>query len=107
KQAVLEWGWRIPFLLGIVAAPAGMLIRRRLEETLTERQPGETKPRGALREALTTHLKLTVLGTFAELGGSVSVYITAFFLPSHAVRTLHLSSAASVALGVSYLIVIF
>lgn len=35
KEAVLAWGWRIPFVLGIVAAPVGMLIRRRLEETLS------------------------------------------------------------------------
>ncbi|CAN7569219.1 MFS transporter [Paraburkholderia sp. 22099] len=107
KQAVLDWGWRIPFLLGIVAAPAGMLIRKRLEETLAERKPGEAAPRGALKAALTTHLKLTILGTFAELGGSVSVYITAFFLPSHAVRSLHLSPTASVTSGIVSSLVLF
>jgi MHS family proline/betaine transporter-like MFS transporter len=113
KQAVLDWGWRLPFLLGIVAAPAGMLIRRRLEETLTDTDtaaaaaPGAARPQGALKAALTTHLKLTILGTFAELGGSVSVYITAFFLPSHAVRALHLSPTAAVTSGVVSSLVLF
>ncbi|CAG9219622.1 MFS transporter [Paraburkholderia sabiae] len=107
KDAVLAWGWRIPFVLGIVAAPVGMLIRRRLEETLSDASSAGTHRRGALKAALTTHLKLTILGTFAELGGSVSVYITAFFLPSHAVRTLHLSSTASVASGVISSLVLF
>ena len=107
KQAVLEWGWRLPFLLGIVAAPAGMLIRRRLEETLVNSTTGAPRPQGALRAALTTHLKLTILGTFAELGGSVSVYITAFFLPSHAVRALHLSPTAAVTSGVVSSLVLF
>jgi MHS family proline/betaine transporter-like MFS transporter len=107
KQAVLEWGWRLPFLLGIVAAPAGMLIRRRLEETLVNSAPGAPRTQGALRAALTTHLKLTILGTFAELGGSVSVYITAFFLPSHAVRALHLSPTAAVTSGVVSSLVLF
>jgi MHS family proline/betaine transporter-like MFS transporter len=107
KQAVLDWGWRLPFLLGIVAAPAGMLIRRRLEETLVDRAPGAPRPQGALKAALTTHLKLTILGTFAELGGSVSVYITAFFLPSHAVRALHLSPTAAVTSGVVSSLVLF
>jgi len=107
KQAVLEWGWRLPFLLGIIAAPAGMLIRRRLEETLMNRAPGAPRPQSALRAALTTHLKLTILGTFAELGGSVSVYITAFFLPSHAVRALHLSPTAAVTSGVVSSLVLF
>jgi MFS transporter, MHS family, proline/betaine transporter len=107
KQDVLDWGWRLPFLLGIVAAPAGMLIRRRLEETLVDRAPGAPRPQGALKAALTTHLKLTLLGTFAELGGSVSVYITAFFLPSHAVRALHLSPTAAVTSGVVSSLVLF
>ncbi|WP_341316592.1 MFS transporter [Paraburkholderia sp. IMGN_8] len=100
KEAVLEWGWRIPFLLGIVAAPAGMLIRKRLEETLVSHATDATRPQGALKAALTTHLKLTILGTFAELGGSVSVYIVAFFLPSHAVRALHLSPTTAVTSGI-------
>ncbi|WP_374618721.1 MFS transporter [Pandoraea sp.] len=107
KEAVLAWGWRIPFVLGIVAAPVGMLIRRRLEETLSGASSRGTARCGALKAALTTHLKLTILGTFAELGGSVSVYITAFFLPSHAVRTLHLSATASVVSGVVSSLVLF
>lgn len=100
KDIVDTWGWRIPFVLGIVVAPVGMLIRRRLEETLSATaSPAEPKT-SALKAALTTHLKLTILATFAELGGSVSVYVTAFFLPNHAVRTLHLSNTASVSSGV-------
>jgi MFS transporter, MHS family, proline/betaine transporter len=107
KDIVDAWGWRIPFALGIVVAPVGMLIRRRLEETLSARaSPAEPKT-AALKAALTTHLKLTILATFAELGGSVSVYITAFFLPNHAVRTLHLSNTASVSSGVVSSLVLF
>jgi len=111
KGIVDTWGWRLPFLFGIVAAPVGMLIRRRLEETLsataTTSASRPTQRGGALKAALTTHLRLTILGTFAELGGSVSVYITAFFLPNHAVRTLHLSSTASVTSGVVSALVMF
>jgi MHS family proline/betaine transporter-like MFS transporter len=108
KDALLAWGWRLPFLLGIAAAPVGMLIRRRLEETLgPPATEGAPRPRSALKAALTTHLKLTLLGTCAELGGSVSVYITAFFLPSHAVRTLHLSQTAAVVSGIVSSLVLF
>lgn len=132
KDALLAWGWRIPFLLGIVAAPVGMLIRQRLEETLggeadrdasahayaaqasttpaagkASASSTDTGRYAALKAALTTHLKLTVLGTFAELGGSVSVYITAFFLPSYAVRTLHLPQTAAVVSGIVSSLVLF
>jgi MFS transporter, MHS family, proline/betaine transporter len=107
KAAVDAWGWRIPFLLGIVVAPVGMLIRRRLDETLITDASRAGPRTSALKAALTQHLKLTVLATFAELGGSVSVYITAFFLPNHAVRTLHLSHTASVTSGVVSSLVLF
>jgi MHS family proline/betaine transporter-like MFS transporter len=129
KDALLAWGWRIPFLLGIVAAPVGMLIRQRLEETLggdaglgssadapatppstartVSASSASTERYAALKAALTTHLKLTVLGTFAELGGSVSVYITAFFLPNYAVRTLHLPQTAAVVSGIVSSLVLF
>lgn len=33
-QAVNDWGWRVPFLLGILIAPIGFYIRRNLDETL-------------------------------------------------------------------------
>lgn len=107
KAAVDAWGWRVPFLLGIVVAPVGMLIRRRLDETLVTHSSPAARRTGALKAALTQHLKLTILATFAELGGSVSVYITAFFLPNHAVRTLHLSHTASVTSGVVSSLVLF
>jgi MFS family permease len=107
KDIVDTWGWRIPFVLGIVVAPVGMLIRRRIDETLSATaSPAEPKT-AALKAALTTHLKLTILATFAELGGSVSVYVTAFFLPNHAVHTLHLSNTASVSSGVVSSLVLF
>jgi MHS family proline/betaine transporter-like MFS transporter len=92
-------GLAAKFQLGIVAAPVGMLIRRRLEETLTHASSDTNQPGGALKAALTTHLKLTILRTFAELGGPVLVYIPPFFLPSYAVRALHLSSTSAVVSG--------
>ncbi|AKJ67697.1 major facilitator transporter [Pandoraea thiooxydans] len=107
KAQVLAWGWRLPFVLGILAAPAGMLIRRRLEETLGARRDGQAHPHGALKAALGTHLKVTLLCTVAELGGSVSVYIAAFFLHSYAVRTLHMSPMAGTVSGVVTALVLF
>ncbi|RDV00571.1 MFS transporter [Trinickia dinghuensis] len=106
KEAVGEWGWRLPFLLGIFVAPVGALIRRRLEETLSVAD--QRAHRGnALKAALTTHWRLTVLGTFAELGGSVSIYVMTFYLPNHAVRTLHLSHTTAVLSAVVSALVLF
>ena len=32
-EALTSWGWRIPFLFGLVIGPAGLFIRRYLDET--------------------------------------------------------------------------
>ena len=36
-----SWGWRIPFLLGILVAAVGYLIRRHMPETLTQEEKTE------------------------------------------------------------------
>src|SRR5262249_52965103 len=33
KQAMIEWGWRVPFLLSIVLIVIGIVIRRTVEES--------------------------------------------------------------------------
>ena len=33
KEAFQSWGWRIPFLLSVVVVIAGLIIRRRVDET--------------------------------------------------------------------------
>ena len=32
-EALDSWGWRVPFLFGLVIGPLGLYIRRRLDET--------------------------------------------------------------------------
>src|ERR1700760_1135618 len=32
-EQIADWGWRIPFLFGILIGPVGLYIRRRLDET--------------------------------------------------------------------------
>lgn len=42
KEQMQEWGWRVPFVVGILTVPVGAYIRRNLEETLEPApQPGQ------------------------------------------------------------------
>src|SRR5947199_271447 len=45
-QAVYDWGWRIPFILGLSIAPIGLYLRARVPETpayLAESRPSRTQ----------------------------------------------------------------
>jgi MFS family permease len=57
RDAFLTWGWRVPFLLSLLAVAAGYVIRRRVAETpvfADERSRGAT-PRAPITEAFTNH----------------------------------------------------
>ncbi|KGD96192.1 major facilitator transporter [Achromobacter sp. RTa] len=111
-QAMNEWGWRVPFFIGMLTAPVGWYIRRHLEDTLVTGLPAslsrQAKERAArsspLRELFGRH-KLTLLkSVLLMLGAMVSTQIIAFYMPSYAARVLGLpttsSLLASVVVGV-------
>jgi len=81
------WGWRIPFLFGLLIGPVGYYIRRHVDETL-EFQSGPTTAT-PFREAITSGKKrlLVALGTIVLL--TVAAY-TAVYMPTYAIRELGL-----------------
>jgi len=55
REAFLSWGWRVPFLLSLLAVAAGYVIRRRVAETpvFAEEHARGTTPRAPIVQALT------------------------------------------------------
>jgi MFS transporter, MHS family, proline/betaine transporter len=79
SAAALEsWGWRIPFLLGLVVGIAGYLLRRHLVEIT----PPERRERAPIVETLHDHWRI-VLG-FAGLSvfNAVGFYVSFVYLVS-------------------------
>jgi MHS family shikimate/dehydroshikimate transporter-like MFS transporter len=74
----LAWGWRIPFLVGVLLIGVAMYIQLRLEETpafrhLEEQQEGnETQERSPVLEVIKEHPKQILLagGAFFVVNGS-------------------------------------
>jgi MFS family permease len=90
-EALDSWGWRIPFLFGLVIGPVGLYIRRRLDETqaflATRRNTGKQQ---ALGPALTAHVR-QVLATFGiVVSGTISFYVILLYMPTFARIQLHL-----------------
>ena len=87
-ETLAEWGWRIPFAIGGVAALVVLWLRRSMEETVSAEQvaaakvpgaPGEARP-GTMRLLFTQYWKplLTCIGI--TLGGTVAFYTYTNFI---------------------------
>lgn len=93
--ALESWGWRVPFLIGLLIAPVGLYIRRHLDETYV----APKRAQSALRELLSCYPGRLALGVLMIVSGTSMVYILVFYMPSYAVRTLHLPMATSFLAG--------
>ncbi|APX77485.1 MFS transporter [Achromobacter insolitus] len=109
KEQMQAWGWRVPFVIGILTVPVGAYIRRNLEETLE--QPSRTAadhPRAAtghqpLRRVFAEHKAPVAKGILLVIGGMVCAQIIGFYMPAYANKELGLPATstlfASVVLG--------
>jgi len=89
REQLYQWGWRIPFILGLVIAPVGLYIRRRLPETIQESEKHESG-KAVLADLARHHSRAVVLGILIISGGTISTYIFNY-MNTYAVTTLHLS----------------
>jgi MFS family permease len=86
-----SWGWRVPFLIGILIGPVGMYIRRALPETIEKHEVHESGV--AVVQNLFRHNATAVfLGILCIVGPTVSTYVSAY-MTSYSITTLGLSNA--------------
>jgi MFS family permease len=90
------WGWRIPFLLGLVIAPVAFYIRRQLPETIEAAQTSRSTT-DVLRELVRHHLLAVVLGIMIICGGTISTYVFTY-MTTYAITTLRLPATIATAL---------
>lgn len=92
KEAMSEWGWRIPFILGAILAPIGFLIRRSVAETpafdkAAKQEFAEILPRGSLAPMIAKAFLFTLFW-------SVGFYFFLSYMPTFAQREMKLDSSA-------------
>jgi MHS family alpha-ketoglutarate permease-like MFS transporter len=84
------WGWRIPFVIGAVAALVAMYLRRSLAETASH-ETMRSKEAGSLLQ-LMRH-KRAVLIVFAfTMGGSLYFYTFTTYMQKYLVNTAHMDA---------------
>jgi MFS transporter, MHS family, proline/betaine transporter len=90
-QTLDSWGWRIPFLIGLVIGPVGLFIRSHLEETEAFLEARETAAAiSDLRTALTAHLREALVAMGLITSGTISFYVVLLYMPTFVRTQLHL-----------------
>ena len=89
-EALLAWGWRLPFVFGLLIGPLGFYLRRHIDDTLpaaSSVKPARLAERMPLRQILA--------GAMIVMGASSTMYTIVFFLPSFLTMTIGMPSGVS------------
>jgi len=89
KEQLYQWGWRVPFILGVFIAPVGLYIRGRLPETIHKSETHRSG-RAVLGDLVRHHSRAVIVGVLIISGGTISTYVFNY-MTTFAVTTLHLS----------------
>jgi MFS family permease len=90
---LVEWGWRVPFLLGSLAGPIGFYIRHRVAESpefIQLREHGGTRQRQTVREFFRENTDAVVCAMGIIIVGAATNYVWHSYLPLYVERQLHL-----------------
>ncbi len=86
------WGWRVPFVFGLLIGPVAYYIRTRLDETIEFK--AAVRAETPLRETVSTNMFELIVGFGLVILTTVATY-TVLFMPTYAVRQLGLSASGS------------
>jgi MFS family permease len=94
KQAMLEWGWRLPFLFSIVLIVIGAVIRRSVEESpvfkvMQQRRKESSAP---LRELFRNHSGKIFRTALTFMANNAAGYILIAFIISYGLNVLKMPS---------------
>jgi MHS family proline/betaine transporter-like MFS transporter len=90
---LVHWGWRIPYVFGMLVGPAGLYIRSKVVET-PEFLEAEKPPTLPISDLLRRDPIPVLLGLGISIISNASFYILTY-MPTYGVRTLHLPASTA------------
>ncbi|XYK58826.1 MFS transporter [Serratia sarumanii] len=92
EQALYAWGWRVPFIIGLLIIPVGIYIRKHLEETYSGEAPAHARPPlNPVWDLVSNHAKDLLLGVLIIMSGTVMVYVVLLYMPTYMMQTYHIA----------------
>jgi len=90
-EALDSWGWRIPFLVGLIIGPVGLFIRRHLQETDAFLEAhGAALVWQSFGTMIVAHVKEVLACIGIVTAGTISFYVILLYMPTFARVQLHL-----------------
>jgi MHS family proline/betaine transporter-like MFS transporter len=86
-----SWGWRIPFIIGLLIGPVAWYIRRHVDETMEFQTMAVSA--SPLREALTESKKRLLISLGVVALCTVAMYTVVLFMPTYATRQFGLTTS--------------
>lgn len=98
EEALQTWGWRLPFIIGLLVGPVGLWIRVRMSETdeFLARAEEYSSP---VKTMVTRHYGRVLAGAASVGVATLSVYMI-LYMPTFAVTNLGISPLAALFGGV-------
>jgi MFS transporter, MHS family, proline/betaine transporter len=90
EDALNAWGWRIPFILGMVVALVGLYLRLRVEDTPAFRiiEEKEEITEAPVKESFTAHWRESLTAIGFTVAWTVAYYILLTYMPTYVSETL-------------------
>lgn len=103
QESLLDWAWRLPFLLAAPMALIGIYIRHRLEESpqfvSAEKRQTDSSEHISLSN-MNNHKKALLCSAGLIIGTNIPLFIILTYMPSWLVSTLNLSTGKSLLMTV-------
>jgi MFS transporter, MHS family, alpha-ketoglutarate permease len=95
REELESWGWRIPFIIGAMAAVVGLYLRRNLTETEAFlHSKSKSREAGGIRFLL-KHPREVAIVAGMTMGGTVAFYTYSAYMQTYLVNTVGVSTETS------------
>ncbi len=104
-----DWGWRIPFFIGLIIIPIGVYVRRRIKDPAVSLERGLKSTEKSLVKTAQHNLRDLLIVTGMVAGGTIAMYVLLSYMPTYVTMYLHLDAFdayCSSLIGVSLMIVL-
>jgi MFS family permease len=86
-----SWGWRLPFLLGLLIGPIGFYIRNHIEEPEVFCIARQREPALPFVRLLSGYWREIIIGSGLVAGSTIMQFVFNVFMPTYAMRYLKMA----------------